>query len=158
MTDWMPNVYQNYMVGLLTTHCCKVIFGPPCTSGNWDTVVPPGDKTNCFLTHFWHFITSQTAHRRVQRYLPVHVYIAWQGRNFVPYLCQMIIAAILQAILWKMLVTEILIQYPLLVNQWSYGHFLKLIQFYLNIPINLLHLTQHIMSYYTHKMAIVSWP
>ena len=34
----------------------------------------------------------------------------------------------------------------------------RLIQFYLNNTINLRRLTQHIISCYTHKMAIVSWP
>ena len=47
------------------------------------------------------------------------------------------------------------LKYALLVSQLSYGHFLKLIQFYLNNTINLRHLTQCIISCYTHKMAIV---
>jgi len=34
----------------------------------------------------------------------------------------------------------------------------QLIQFYLNNTINIRHLTQRIMSCYTHKMAIASWP
>jgi len=44
----------------------------------------------------------------------------------------------------------------LLVSQSSYGHFLKLIQFYVNNTTNLRHLTRRIMSCYMHKMAIVS--
>jgi len=46
----------------------------------------------------------------------------------------------------------------LLVSQWSYAHFLKLVQFYLNDTINLRHLTRRKISCYTHKMAIVLWP
>ena len=57
-----------------------------------------------------------------------------------------------------MFVTVIVLRYALLVSQWSHGHFLELIQFYLNNSINLRHLTQRIISCYTHKMAIVSWP
>ena len=60
-----------------------------------------------------------------------------------------------------MFATVIALKYALLVSQWSYGYFLKLtllIQFYLNNTINFRHLTQRIMSCYTHKMAIVSWP
>ena len=36
--------------------------------------------------------------------------------------------------------------------------FNQLIEFYLNNTINLRPLTPHIMSCYTRKMAIVSWP
>jgi len=54
------------------------------------------------------------------------VYIGWQWRNFVPYLCQLIIAAILQVKLWEMFVTAIALKYALLISQWWYGHFLKL--------------------------------
>jgi len=57
-----------------------------------------------------------------------------------------------------MFVTVIALKYALLVSQWSYGHLLKLIQFYLNNTVNLRHITQRIMSCYTHKMAILSWP
>ena len=56
-----------------------------------------------------------------------------------------------------MFVTAIALnKYDLLISQLSRGHFLKLIQFYLNNTINLRHLAQSIMSCYTHKMAIVS--
>ena len=51
--------------------------------------------------------------------------------------------------------------YASLVSQWSYGHFLKLtdsVRLYLNNTINICNLTQRIISCYTHKMAIVSWP
>jgi len=85
------------------------------------------------------------------------LYRRWQWRNFVPY--QLIFfAAILWVKLWEMFVIVIALKYALLVTQWSYGHFLKLIQFYLNNTINLRRLTQRIMSCYTHKMAIVLWP
>jgi len=57
-----------------------------------------------------------------------------------------------------MIVTVIALKYVSLVSQWSYGHFLKLIQFHLNSTINVRHLTQRIISCYTHKTAIVSWP
>ena len=55
-----------------------------------------------------------------------------------------------------MFVTVLALEYALLVSLRSYGHFLKLIRFYLNNTINLRHLTQHTMSCYTHKMAILS--
>jgi len=58
----------------------------------------------------------------------------------------------------EMFVTAIALKYTSLVNQWSRGHFLKLNRFYLNNTIILRHLTERIMSCYTHKMAIVSWP
>ena len=44
----------------------------------------------------------------------------------------------------------------LVSQQQSYGHFLKLIQLYLNNTINRRRLTPHIMPCYNHKMAIVS--
>ena len=53
------------------------------------------------------------------------VYTGWQWRNFVPYLCQLIFAAILYVKLWEMSVTVIALKYALLASQWSYGHFLK---------------------------------
>jgi len=53
-------------------------------------------------------------------------------------------------------VTVIALKYALLVGQWSYGHFYKLIQFYLNNTINLRHSTQRNVSRYTYKMAMVS--
>jgi len=46
----------------------------------------------------------------------------------------------------------------LLVSQWLYEHFRKLFQFYLNNTINFCHLRRRIISCYTNKMAIVSWP
>jgi len=54
-------------------------------------------------------------------------YIGYQWRNFVPYLCQLVFAAILYVELWDMFVTVVALKYALLVSQWSYGHFLKLI-------------------------------
>jgi len=57
-----------------------------------------------------------------------------------------------------MFVTAISLKYALLASRWSYGHFLKLIEFYLNNTINFRHLTQRIIQCYTHKMALVSWP
>jgi len=57
-----------------------------------------------------------------------------------------------------MFVTVIVIRYVLLVTQWSYGHFLGLVQFCLNNTIKFCHLTERVISRcYTHKMAIVSW-
>jgi len=59
----------------------------------------------------------------------------------------------------EMFVTVIMLKYALLVSRRSRcGHFLKLIQFYLSNTLNLRQLTQRIISFYTHKMAIVSWP
>ena len=52
-----------------------------------------------------------------------------------------------------MFFTVIAFKYALLVGQWSYGHFLKPIRFYLNNAIDL-----RIISCYTHKMASGSWP
>jgi len=58
-----------------------------------------------------------------------------------------------------MFVTVIALKYAFLVSQWSYGHFLKLTDsIYLNNTINLPHLTQRVISCYTHKMAIVLYP
>jgi len=52
-------------------------------------------------------------------------------------------------------VTVIVLKYALLVSHINI--FLNwLIHFYLNNTINLRHLTQRIISCYTHKMAIVS--
>ena len=65
---------------------------------------------NCF-TNVWHASSE---------------YIKWQWRNFVPYLCHLVFAAILLVKLWKMLVTVIALKHALLVSQWSYGHFRKL--------------------------------
>jgi len=57
----------------------------------------------------------------------------------------------------EMFVTVIMLKYALLVSRRSRcGHFLKLIQFYLSNTLNLRQLTQRIISFYTHKMAIVS--
>jgi len=82
--------------------------------------------------------------------------MGWQWRNFVPYLCQLVFAAILWVKLWEMFVTVISLKYALFVSQWSYyGHFLnQLIHlFYLNSTLNFRHLTPHVTPCYTHKMA-----
>ena len=57
-----------------------------------------------------------------------------------------------------MFATVVVFKYALLVSRRSYGHFMKLTRciLYLNNTINPSHLTQRIMSCYTHKMAIVS--
>jgi len=47
-----------------------------------------------------------------------------------------------------MFVTVIALRYALLVSRWSYGRFIKLIEFYLNNPINLRHLIERFMSCY----------
>ena len=58
-----------------------------------------------------------------------------------------------------MFVTVIALKYALLVSQLSYGHSLKLTDLILfEQHENPRHLTQRIISCYTHKMAIVSWP
>ena len=58
-----------------------------------------------------------------------------------------------------MFVTVIVLKCALLVSQRSYaGHFLKLIQYYLNNTTNLRHLTQRIILCCTHTMAVVPWP
>jgi len=54
-----------------------------------------------------------------------------------------------------MFVSVIALKYALLVSQWSHGHFLNWFYFCLNNTINLCHLSQRIISCYTHKMAIV---
>jgi len=86
-------------------------------------------------------------------------YIAWQRRNFVPYLRQLIFVAILYVKLLEMFVTVIALKHALLVSQLSHGHSLKLTDSILfEQHENPRHLTQRIISCYTHKMAIVSWP
>jgi len=40
----------------------------------------------------------------------------WKWRNFVPYICQLVFAAILWVKLWKMLVTVIALKYAVLVS------------------------------------------
>ena len=53
-----------------------------------------------------------------------------------------------------------LLKYALSVNWWSCGLLpqLTVVKFCLNNMVNLRPLTSHIMSSYTHKMVIVSWP
>ena len=69
-------------------------------------------------------------------------------------------AAILQVKLWKSFVTAIALNYALLLSQWSYGHYLKVTDSILfeQDDKSSRHLTQRIISGYTHKMATVSWP
>jgi len=50
-----------------------------------------------------------------------YLYIGWQWRDFVPYLCQLVFGAIL----WVKLVTLMSLKYPLSVGWWSCGHFLR---------------------------------
>ena len=58
--------------------------------------------------------------------------------------------------LWEMSVTVIALKHALLVSQWSYEQFLKLTDSILFEQTR--YLTQRIMSWYTHKMAIESSP
>ena len=78
---------------------------------------------------------------------------------FVPYLCQLVFAAIL----WVKLLYCSLLWYHLNTLCWQVNDHIdislnKLIQFYLNNTLNLRPLTPQIIPCYTHKMAIVSWP
>jgi len=82
----------------------------------------------------------------------VLVYIGQQWRNFVPYLCQLVSAAILWVKLLEMFLTLMSLKYALSAGYWSCGHFPHLTD-------GILHqLTPHIMPSYTHKLAIVSRP
>jgi len=51
------------------------------------------------------------------RFFVICQYIGRQWRSFVPYLCQLIFAAILQVKLWKSFVTAIALNYALLLSQ-----------------------------------------
>ena len=82
------------------------------------------------------------------------LYIEWQWRNFVPYQCQLIFAAILWVKLFKMFVT---LKIPFVGRFMIILTFLKLIKFRLNNMVNLRPSTPSSMFCHTHKMAIVSW-
>jgi len=83
--------------------------------------------------------------------------LGWQWRNFVPYLCQLVFAAILWVKLLEMFVAMMSFKYALSLCWWSRGHALKLtrLHFILNNIVNLRPLTPHIVPSYTHKMANV---
>jgi len=87
------------------------------------------------------------------------IYIGWQWRNFDPYLCQLVFAAILWVNLLEMFATVILLKCALLGKSDHSDIFItQRIEFYLNNTINFRPLTPQIMPYYTHKVAILSWP
>ena len=58
--------------------------------------------------------------------------IGWQWRNFVPYLCQLVSAAILWVKLSEMFATLMSFKYALSAGWWSCGHFPQLVKFYSN--------------------------
>jgi len=83
----------------------------------------------------------------------------WQWRNFDSYLCQLVFAAILWVNLLEMFATVILLKCALLGKSDRSDIFItQRIEFYLNNTINFRPLTPQIMPYYTHKVAILSWP
>ena len=84
----------------------------------------------------------------------------WQWRNFLPYLRQSVFAAILREKLFEMFVTVTSFKYMTCweVSDHTDTLFSQLIQCSWNNMINLRHLTAHIVSCYTHKMAIALWP
>ena len=59
------------------------------------------------------------------------LYIGRQRRNFVPYLCQLVLAAILWVELLEMFVTLMSLKYALSAGWWSCGHFPQLIDYIL---------------------------
>ena len=79
---------------------------------------------------------------------PSKIYIGWQRRNFVTYLCQLIFATILLVKLWEMSVTVIALKHALLVSMDILLN--QLIQFYSINTTRLRRLTQRIMSCYIH--------
>jgi len=110
----------------------RTFFDPSCSSGS-----------DVFRMLLFYRPTAR-ANRRL--------YIGWQWRNFVPYLCRLIFRAILWVKLAEMFATVISLKYALLVS----GLFLnQLVQFYLNNTLNRRPLTPHIIPCYTHKMVIV---
>ena len=81
-------------------------------------------------------------------------YIGWQWCSFIPYLCQLVFAAILWV---KLNFTLMSLKYPLLVGWWYVDIFLnQLTKFPLNGEYSLISSTQYVMLY--PQMAIVSWP
>jgi len=91
-------------------------FNSFCVSNVW--IFP--EKKIAFLLHV-RFNTGIVHSRQCCRVS----HIGWRWRNFVPYLCQFIFAAILTVYVFTMFVAVIALNYALLVSQWSYGHFLN---------------------------------
>ena len=81
-------------------------------------------------------------------------YIGCQWRDFVDF-CRHLVGKNSEKCV-SMCVTVVALKYVLLASQWSYGRFRKLIGSILFYWHDIL--TRRIMSCYTHKMAIVSWP
>ena len=104
--------------------------------------------------------SSRLAFTNVHDSFSFNIYIGWRWRNFVPYLCQLVFAAILWVKLREMFVTVIVLKYALLVSQYDHMEIFwnQLIQFRLNNTLNLRPLSPHIIPCYTHKMATASWP